>query len=80
MQTINGLSASLQLNGLTFTFYTTGVHAGQTLVTFQYSLTNTSSSPITASRVSAFGFNTTPKVVNTTDNVVSGTYSAVLYN
>ena len=47
---------------------------------FNYSLTNTSSSPITGSRVSTFGFNTSPNIVNTTDNVVSGTYSAVLYN
>lgn len=80
VQSIGGLSASLQLNGFTFTFYSAGVHAGQTSVTFNYSLTNTSTSPITASRVSTFGFNTTPNIVNTTDNVVSGTYSAVLYN
>ena len=67
-------------NGFTFTFYSIGVHSGQTSVAFNYSLTNTSSSPITGSRVSTFGFNTSPNTVNTTDNVVSGTYSAVLYN
>jgi hypothetical protein len=80
VQVIGGLSASLQLNGFTFTFDSAGLHAGQTSVTFNYSLTNTSTSPITASRVSTFGFNTTPNIVNTADNVVSGTYSAVLYN
>lgn len=80
LQFVNGLTATLQLNGFSFQYFDAGPHAGQTAITFQYSLQNTSSSPVTSSRVSAFGFNSTPNRVNTVDNLVTGAYSAILYN
>jgi len=52
--TINGLSASLQL-----TFF--NIVGGDYV--FNYTLTNTSTSPITASRVSGLAFNSNPDVV-----------------
>lgn len=42
------------------TFTLTGV--GTNSYTFSYSLTNTSTNPITASRISGFGFNTDPNI------------------
>ncbi len=56
---VPGLTASMTLNFLNTS------NAGKTY-NFSYSLTNTSSAPITASRVSGFGINTTPNIVSAT--------------
>jgi hypothetical protein len=67
-----GLTSSLFLT-LTGLNTTTGVF------TFSYNLTNTSSAPITASRVSGFGFNTTPNA-SATGHSVTGEFDTVTLN
>jgi hypothetical protein len=54
------------IGGLTgqATFTLTGV--GSNSYSFNYSITNTSSAPIDGSRISLFGFNTDPNIVNAT--------------
>ena len=56
--TIDGLSSSI-------TFTLTGIDTATDVWTFDYSLANTSGSPVTASRVSTFGFNVDPDVAFT---------------
>lgn len=64
----NGFSDSLvPITGLTssilYNFVGTTFAGGETTYNFQYQISNTSSAPITASRVSMFGFNTNPNLV-----------------
>jgi hypothetical protein len=69
-------SAQTPIAGLTgeiaFSFVNT-TNSGKT-VNFTYSITNTSSAPITASRISGFGFDTTPDIVSGT---VDGVFDTV---
>lgn len=64
----NGYSGNggASINGLTgaTTFTLTGV-SGNTY-TFDYSVTNTSSAPVTGSRISSFAFNTDPTIASAT--------------
>ena len=46
-------------------------------VTFDYAITNTSSDPIDASRISIFGFNTTPDITKAT---ATGTFDKAAYD
>lgn len=66
--TYNGYSGSggASINGLTgsTTFTLTGV-SGNTY-SFDYSVTNTSSAPVDASRISSFAFNTDPTIASAT--------------
>lgn len=79
----NGFDTSAQtpIAGLTAQarFYNFGFAAngGNTLVTFSIDLTNNSSAPITGSRVSGMGFDTTPNIVNSGLNSVSGVFDTV---
>lgn len=67
----NGFSDGTAINGLTAlaTFTLTGITP--TSYTFDYSLTNTTSAPLT-SRVSSFAFNTNPDIASATS---TGAYS-----
>lgn len=59
----DGYSSGTTISGLTgsTTFTLTGVSGND--YTFSYSVTNTSSSPVTDSRISSFAFNTDPNIV-----------------
>ena len=72
---ITGLTGRAEFNNFTFTAGT-GAHAGQTLVTFNVNLTDNSSLPITGSRISLLGFDTTPNIATTGDSV-TGTFDTV---
>ena len=80
VQTITGLTANLQLTAFNFLSYNSGTHSGQTAVSFNYSMFNNSTAPMVTSRVSGFGFNTTPNIVNTVDNIVTGVYNGIVYS
>jgi len=62
----NGFADGTTINGLTAegVFTLTSITNGGSTWNFTYSIDNTSSSPITASRVSGFAFDTTPGVVS----------------
>ncbi|MBI4902604.1 MAG: cistern family PEP-CTERM protein [Acidobacteria bacterium] len=77
VQVINGLTAQLYLYNFTFT-PGTGSHTGQTQVSFLFDLSNTSSSPVSTSRVSGIAFNTDPDLVDTSDNSVSGIFNTIV--
>ena len=68
----NGFSGSTTINGLTgsTTFTLTGISGNS--FTFNYSVADTSSAPITGSRISGFAFNTDPTIASATS---SGTFS-----
>lgn len=55
---ITGLTSSILYNFVGTTFA-----SGQTTYNFQYQISNTSSAPITSSRLSTFGFDTNPNLV-----------------
>jgi hypothetical protein len=67
---ISGLTAQAEFKDFTFT-NGAGTHSGQTLVTFNVNLLNNSSAPITASRVSSLEFDTSPNIVDTSDNSIT---------
>jgi len=67
-----GLTAQLNLT-------LTALNTATGLFTFSYDLFNSSSSPITASRVSGFGFNTTPDA-ELTGHSVTGEFDTVTRN
>lgn len=73
----NGFSSGTSINGLTgsTTFTLTGISGNN--YTFDYSVTNTSSSPVTASRISSFAFNTDPTISSATS---SGAFSYTTLN
>jgi len=58
----NGFSNGTTIDGLTgsTTFKLTGVSGND--YTFDYSVSNTSSAPVTGSRISSFAFNTDPNI------------------
>ena len=60
----NGFSDGTTISGLTgsTTFTLTGISGND--YTFGYSVSNTSSTPITASRISSFAFNTNPDIAS----------------
>lgn len=62
----NGFSNGTTINGLTgsTTFKLTGVSGND--YTFDYSVANTSSAPVTGSRISSFAFNTDPNISSAT--------------
>jgi hypothetical protein len=60
---VSGLTAQQVLNFLGTTYNST---TNRTVFRFSYELTNTSSSPITASRISGFGFSSTPMMAAAT--------------
>jgi hypothetical protein len=70
----NGFDGSGSIGGLTGStqFTLTGVTANS--FTFSYAIGNTSAAPITASRISGFGFNTDPSISGATS---SGTFNTV---
>ncbi|MDE2563658.1 MAG: cistern family PEP-CTERM protein [Sphingomonadales bacterium] len=75
----NGYSGSggTSIGGLTgsTTFTLTGVSGNN--YTFDYSVTNTSSDPVTASRISSFAFNTDPTITSATS---TGAFSYTTLN
>ena len=68
---VGGLTAQVRFYNFAFA-NGTGTHSGQTKVNFDLDVKNNSSSPVTASRISGLGFNTSPAIVSTNDNKVSG--------
>lgn len=69
----NGFTGAGTIAGLTgsTTFTLTG--ATDTQYTFDYSVSNTSSAPITASRISGFGFDTNPNITSASSTGVFDT-------
>ena len=60
----NGIVEGSVIAGLTGTVEYTLVNKDSDSFFFDFTVTNTSSDPITASRISTFGFNTTPDIVS----------------
>lgn len=75
--TIPGLSAQITLSNFDFTYDTL---LNRTSVVFDYSLTNTSTSPVLTSRVTNFAFDTTPTVLSGAPNAVTGVFDTVALN
>lgn len=73
----NGFSNGTTINGLTgsSTFRLTSINGND--YTFNYSVSNTSSSPITDSRISSFAFNTDPNIAGATS---TGAFSYTTLN
>ncbi|MGE8133769.1 cistern family PEP-CTERM protein [Novosphingobium subterraneum] len=73
----NGFSDGTTINGLTgsTTFKLTGISGND--YTFDYSVSNTSSSPVTDSRISSFAFNTDPNISSATS---TGAFSYTTLN
>lgn len=70
--TVTGLTSRLTFSNFTFTNLAT-----TTRVQFRLAIENTSSAPVTASRVSTVGFRTSPDVRLTGSSVSGGTFSRV---
>lgn len=70
---VEGLTSSLVFSGFNFSNYSNVA----TRVNFQIEVLNTSTSPITASRVSGLGFFTTPDIVRSAPNSVTGVFDQV---
>jgi hypothetical protein len=62
----NGIIEGAVQSGLTseITFEVTSIDTSTNTIALDYSITNTSSDPVTFSRVSAFGFNSTPDLAD----------------
>lgn len=75
--TYNGYSSGTTITGLTgsTTFTLTGISGNN--YTFSYSVANTSTSPITDSRISSFAFNTDPTITSATS---TGAFSYTTLN
>jgi hypothetical protein len=73
----DGFSDGNVIDGLTGTAILTLKEADGTRYTFDYELTNTSSDPIDASRISIFGFNTDPTIASASS---SGLFDTVALN
>ncbi len=73
----DGFSGGTTINGLTgsTTFKLTGISGND--YTFDYSVSNTSSSPVTDSRISSFAFNTDPTISSATS---TGAFSYTTLN
>jgi len=73
----NGYSGGTTIGGLTgsTTFTLTGISGND--YTFDYSVTNTSSAPVTGSRISSFAFNTDPTISSATS---TGAFSYTTLN
>ena len=73
----NGFSGGTTIGGLTgsTTFTLTGISGNN--YTFDYSVTNTSSAPVTDSRISSFAFNTDPTIAGATS---TGAFSYTTLN
>lgn len=76
---IPGLSAEVTLSNFLFSNATVGNNPA-TQVTFNYQIFNSSSDPITSARVSNFAFNTTPNVLLTNINAVTGVFDTIQVN
>src|SRR5688572_9150135 len=74
---IPGLSGLINLSAFTFTSATVDGETA-TRVDFSYSVTNDSTFPVLTSRISAFAFDTTPGIIDTPLNQVSGAFSAIV--
>ena len=71
----DGQSSGTTISGLTASAVYTVQSVSGTSITLSVAITNTSSSPISASRVSVFGFDTTPNVVSA---AASGTFGTTV--
>lgn len=69
---VNGLSSQVTLSGFLFANV-----SGNTQVTFNYSIFNDSFAPVSASRVSALAFNTTPNLLTIPAPSVNGVFNTV---
>ena len=70
---MDGSTDSGFVSGLTGQLELTFESAANGLYTFGYTLRNTSSAPTTASRITAFGFDTNPDIVEGGAKILSGT-------
>lgn len=76
---IPGLTATVDLTDFTFTSVTIDGQAA-TQVQFNYAITNTSTSPVTDSRITNFAFDTTPNILATNLNTVTGAFTSIEIN
>jgi len=76
---IPGLSGLVTLSNFVFTPVTIGGNSA-TRVNFNYSIANDSSYPVLASRISNFAFDTTPTLLNTSQNQVNGVFDTIVVN
>ena len=76
---IPGLTATVDLTNFTFSSVTIDGQAA-TQVQFNYSITNTSTSPVTDSRITNFAFDTTPNILVTNLNTVTGAFTGIQTN
>lgn len=74
---IPGLTGSLNLSAFSFTSVMLWGSAA-TKVSFDYALTNTSTSPVLTSRISNMAFNTTPNIIAGAPNAATGTFDTLL--
>lgn len=77
---IPGLTSSATLSAFSFVLNDqAGTSNDRTTVSFNYSLSNTSTNPVLTSRVSVLGFNTTPNILSS-GNSVTGVFSSIARN
>lgn len=76
---IPGLTASVNLSNFTFSPVTIDNQTA-TQVQFDYVISNTSTNPITGSRLANFAISTTPDILATNLNTVSGAFNTVQLN
>lgn len=73
---IPGLSGQVTLSN--FDFNSTVLSGNPaTIVTFNYSVTNTSQFPVLTSRISNFAFDTTPTILSSAPNSITGVFDTV---
>jgi len=77
VHTILGLTSQVTFSNFTFT---NQASYNRTRVTFQAHIENTSGGPVTGSRVSGMGFKTTPDILRSAPNSVSGVFDNVTTN
>jgi len=76
---IPGLTGAVTLSGFSFTNATVA-SLPVTIVSMNYTIINDSAFPILTSRISNFAFDTTPTILNTPLNQVSGVFDTVKNN
>lgn len=76
---IPGLTGTVTLSNFGFTDTTLSGNAA-TLVSFDYSISNTSQFPVLTSRISNFAFDTTPTILASAPNAVTGLFDTIQLN
>jgi hypothetical protein len=79
MIVIPGLAGRVTLSNFDFNSTTLSGNPATT-VTFNYSISNTSQSPVLTSRISNFAFDTTPTILASAPNSITGVFDTVRVN